>query len=839
MLPGPAGESDLMQSYTYEEARAASLAYFGNDELAADVFAGKYALQDLTGQVFERTPLDMHRRLAREFARIEARYPNPLSEEEIFGYLSRWEIVPQGGPMSAIGNPYQVQSLSNCFVIQAPYDSYGGIMKTDQEEAQIMKRRGGVGFDLSTIRPKGLPAANAARTTDGIAVFMGRYSNTCREVGQGGRRGALMLTLSVHHPEVLTFTNVKRDRMKVTGANVSVRMSDEFMRAVQKGEKYHQRFPVDPGLDAYLVERWVDAREVWNNIVAAMRDCSEPGMLFWDTVTTWGPADAYARFGYGSVSTNPCGEITLSPYDSCRLLFVNPWKFVVDAFKKGASFARGAYRRACYVAQKLMDDLVDLELEAIDRILHKVRIDPEPDDVKRPERELWEKIRTVAVNGRRTGLGITALGDTIASMGFRYGAPESVELTDLIYRDLAVSSYRASVDMARDRGAFPIFSHEVEKDHPFILRVMAEDEQLRADYVLHGRRNIANTTTAPVGSGSLLTQSTSGCEPVLFLKSRRKRKITSADKMARVDEVDQMGDQWQYYDLFHHGVKQWMEATGQADLTKSPYYGTTVEEIDPLQKVSIQAAAQRWICHSISNTTNLPKDVTAETVSALCWKAWETGCKGVTVYRVGSRGAVIVDERAIREGDRALVITETHAPKRPKSLECDVHRVSIKGEQYTVLVGLLKGLPYEVFAGLSEHVEVPRRIKKAVLVKNGKKDGVATYNLQIPVGEDDSVVLKDVVSMFDNPTYGAFTRTISLALRHGVPVQYLVEQLRKDKHSDMFSFSTVIARVLSKGYIPDGAPVTTEKACSSCGEARLAYVGGCVTCSACGASKCG
>lgn len=839
MLPGLAGESDLMQSYTYEEARAASFAYFGNDELAADVFAGKYALQDLAGNIFERTPLDMHRRLAREFARIEARYPNPLSEEEILGYLTRWEVVPQGGPMSAIGNPFQVQSLSNCFVVSAPYDSYGGIMKTDQEEAQIMKRRGGVGFDISTIRPKDLPAANAARTTDGLAVFMDRYSNTCREVGQGGRRGALMLTLSVHHPEVLTFANVKRDRRKVTGANVSVRMTDEFMQAVKKGEKYHQRFPVQPGLDSYVVERWVDAREVWDNIVAAMRDCSEPGMLFWDTVTAWGPADAYADQGYASVSTNPCGEITLSPYDSCRLLFVNPWKFVRDPFLEDSWFDDAAFSRAAYVAQKLMDDLVDLELEAIDRILEKVRLDPEPDDVKRVERELWEKIKAAATNGRRTGLGITALGDTIAAMGMRYGSEQSVTMTDRVYRLLGVASYRSSVDMARDRGAFPVFSHEAEKNHPFILRILAQDPQLAEDYARHGRRNIANTTTAPVGSGSLLTQSTSGCEPVLFLKSRRKRKITSADKMARVDEVDALGDRWQHYDIFHHGVKLWMEATGKSDVAQSPYYGTTVEEIDPLQKVSIQAAAQRWICHSISNTTNLPKDVTNETVSALCWKAWETGCKGVTVYRVGSRGAVIVDESAAREGDRSLVITETHAPKRPKVLECDVHRVSIKGEQYLVLVGLLNGVPYEVFAGLSEHVEVPRRTKKALLVKNGKKEGVATYNLQIPVGDDDSVVLKDMVTMFDNPTYGAFTRTISLALRHGVPVHYLCEQLRKDRHSDMFSFSTVIARVLSKSYIPDGTETASEKACSSCGAPKLAYVGGCVTCTGCGASKCG
>lgn len=818
-----------MRSYSYDEARVASLSYFGGDELAADVFAGKYALQDLSGNIYELTPDMTHRREAREFARIEQKYSNPLSEEEIYGYLSRWEIVPQGSPMSAIGNPFQIQSLSNCFVIESPYDSYGGIMKTDQEEVQIMKRRGGVGFDLSTIRPKGLPAANAARTTDGIAVFMERYSNTCREVAQGGRRGALMLTISVHHPEVLTFANIKRDRKKVTGANVSVRMTNEFMLAVKNGEKYQQRFPVDAKPGEIVVEQWVDAREVWDNIVAAMRDCSEPGMLFWDLVKSMGPADAYHAFGFGSISTNPCGEITLSAYDSCRLLLMNLWKFVNNPFTAKASFDFERFGQAAYVAQKLMDDLIDLELEAIDRILAKIDADPEPKDVKRPEKELWLKIKNAAVNGRRTGLGITALGDAIAGLNLKYGSDESVQLTDRIYRQLALSSYRASVEMARDRGPFPIFSHEVEKDHPFIRRIMAEDAELEQLYQLYGRRNIANTTTAPAGSMSILTQTTSGCEPVLFLKSRRKRKITAADKMARIDEVDALGDQWQYYDLFHPGLKLWMEVTGETDITKSPYYGATVEEIDWLKKIDIQAAAQKWICHSISNTTNLPKDVTSEQVADLCWHGWETGCKGITIYRKGSRDAVIVDEPSAREGDQPLVIVETHAPRRPKELECDLQRVSIKGEQYLVLVGLLNGRPYEVFAGLSEHVEVPRKVKKGVLIKNGKKDGVATYNLRIPVGEDDNLLIKDVVAMFDNPEHGVMTRILSTLLRHGVPMQYVVEQLKKDKHSDLQSFSGVIARVL-KGYIQDGTKATVEKTCPSCGGSTLVYQQGCVSC---------
>jgi ribonucleoside-diphosphate reductase alpha chain len=724
-------------------------------------------------------------------------------------------------------------------------------MKTDQEEVQIMKRRGGVGFDLSTIRPKGLPAANAARTTDGIAVFMERYSNTCREVAQGGRRGALMLTISVHHPEVLTFANVKRDTKKVTGANVSIRVTNEFMNAVKNGEKYHQRFPVDAKAGEYVVEQWVDAREVWNNIVAAMRDCSEPGMLYWDQVTTMGPADAYTRFGYGSISTNPCGEITLSAYDSCRLLFVNPWKFVVNKFTPNAYFDFERFAKASYVAQKLMDDLIDLELEAVDRILAKVDADPEPEDVKRVEKELWLKIKEAAVNGRRTGLGITALGDTIAGMNLKYGSDESITLTDRIYRQLALSSYRASVEMARDRGPFPIFSHEVEKDHPFIQRIMAEDPELAALYAVYGRRNIANTTTAPVGSGSILTQTTSGCEPVLFLKSRRKRKITSADKAARVDEVDALGDQWQYYDLFHPGLKQWMEITGETDITKSPYYGATVEEIDWLKKIDIQAAAQKWICHSISNTTNLPKDVSVEAVADLCWHGWVTGCKGVTIYRKGSRDAVIVDEPASKDGDQPLFIIETNAPKRPRVLPCDIHRVSIKGEKYMVLVGLLNGRPYEIFAGLQDHVEVPRRFTVGRLVKNGKKDGISTYNLSIVLNpnakdeEPEELVLKDVVSLFDNPDHGALTRVISMSLRHGVPIQYIVEQLKKDKHSDLFSFSTVIARVL-KNYIQDGTKATSEKTCPVCGGNTLVYQQGCVSClggtmpdgTACTWSKC-
>jgi len=834
LQPDERQRDNLMNTYTYEEVRQASVDYFRGDGLAADVFAGKYALQDLKGNTYELTPTDMHHRLAREFARAESRYPNPMSEDEIFEMLADWQVVPQGGPMSAIGNAFQVQSLSNCFVIESPYDSYGGIMKADQEQVQIMKRRGGVGFDISSIRPKGQPAANAARTTDGLGAFMERYSNTCREVAQGGRRGALMLTLSIHHPDVLTFANIKRDDEKVTGANVSIRMTNEFMHAVRDGGQYQQRFPVEKDAK-HVLERWVDAREVWNNIVSAMRDCSEPGMLFWDAIKERSPADAYEQFGYGTVSTNPCGEITLSPYDSCRLLLINLSRFVKDPFTPKARFDFTHYGTVVQKSQRMMDDLIDLELEAVDAIIAKIKADPEPEEVKHVELELWRKIREVAVNGRRTGLGITALGDTFAYLGMSYGSDESIALTSKIYKTLALNSYRSSVTMACERGPFPIFSHDVERDHPFINQIMDADPKLRADYEKYGRRNIANTTTAPAGSTSIETQTTSGCEPVLFVEAVRNRKINPSDKFARVDKVDDKGDKWQSYKVFHHGVQKWMDITGETDTTKSPYHGSTVEEIDWIKKIDIQAAAQKWICHSISNTTNLPEDVPVDTVEKLCWHGWETGCKGVTIYRIGSRDAVIVKES---DSDQPLEIVESHAPKRPKELSCDIHRTTIKGETYLVLVGMLNDRPYEIFAGLEEHVEVPKKVRSGTLIKNGKnKEGIVTYNLRIPLGEDDGMVFKDVVNLFDNPENGALTRAMSLSLRHGVPIQYVVEQLRKDKHSDLQSFSSVISRVL-KHYIKDGSTATSQKCCSECKTGVLTYQQGCITCAGCGWSKC-
>jgi ribonucleoside-diphosphate reductase alpha chain len=834
-----------MTTHTYEEARSHSLKYFNGDSLAAEVFAGKYALRDLQGNLCELTPADMHRRMAKEFARIESKYPSPMSESEIYELFDSWKVVPQGSPMSAIGNPYQFQSLSNCFVIESPQDSYGGILRADQEQAQIMKRRGGVGFDVSTIRPRGLTTLNAARTTDGIGIFMERFSNTCREVAQGGRRGALMLTISVHHPEIRTFINIKRDLKRVTGANISIRLSDEFMNAVKDGAKVQLRFPVEKDVP-HIIEEEVSAVELWNEIIEAAHASAEPGLLFWDTVTRMGPADAYASAGYGSTSTNPCGEITLSPYDSCRLLLVNLYAFVKNPFTAEAHFDYEDFGKVVYKAQRLMDDLVDLELEAVDRILEKIDNDPEDAETKRIETLLWQKIKKAAIGGRRTGLGITALGDALAATNVVYGSSESVAETDKIYMTQALSAYTSTVDMAELRGAFPVFSHDLEKGHPFIERILALDNKLRAKYVKFGRRNIALTTTAPAGSVSILTQTTSGCEPVFMLSYKRRRKITANDGDARVDFVDDLGDKWQEYTVYHHAFKKWMDVTGlsEADIAKSPYFGATSNDIDWVKKIDVQAAAQKWICHSISNTTNIPSATSVDIVKQIYMHGWVTGCKGVTIYREGSRAGVLVSdppqktEPKIDGSGLPVEVLENHAPKRPKELPCDIHRATVKGETYLVLVGLHKDKPYEIFCGLQQYVEVPKKIKSGTLMKNGKVDGVATYNLKFPLGDDDELVFKNIVELFDNPIYGALTRTISLALRHGVPLQYLIEQLRKDKHSDITSFSACIARVLSKHYIPDGTKAI-EKTCRDCGGANLHYVQGCVTCFDCGGSKCG
>ena len=863
-----------MTKYTQDEAYADSLRYFNGDELAASVFVSKYALRDEEGTLLEKNPSDMHRRLAREFARIEAKYPNPLSEKEIFCLLADVEhidvskravmtleelaaesrgfgpVVPQGSPMSATGNPYKIQSLSNCFVIASPEDSYGGILFADQEQAQIMKRRGGVGFDISTIRPKGMNTANAAGTTDGIGVFMERFSNTCREVAQGGRRGALMLTISVDHPEIETFINIKRDLKKVTGANISIRLTDAFMQAVKDDTEYTLRWPVDVSVSEAKITKTVRAKEIWDQVIDAAWASAEPGLLFWDTVKKNTPTESYASLGYGSVSTNPCGEIVLSPYDSCRLLLLNLSKFVKDPFTPNASFDHVKFSSAVVSAQRLMDDLVDLELDAVDAIIKKIETDPESKQVKHIELNLWNKIREAASGGRRTGLGVTAMGDTLAYLNVRYGSQESVDKTEEIYKALSINAYRSTVSMAAERGTFPVFSHDLEANHPFINQVMAADSDLAAAYKKHGRRNIALTTTAPAGSVSCLTQTTSGIEPAFLVSYTRRKKITATDVTSRVDFVDQLGDKWQEYKVYHHGFKKWMDVTGKNDsVEESPYWKATSNDVDWEMSVKLQAAAQKWVCHSLSKTCNLPNATTKETVAQVYMTAWESGCKGFTVYRDGCRTGVLVadepkkEQSGPKDDDQPTFIAENHAPKRPKELPCDIHRINVKGsggpETYLVLVGKFDEKPYEIFCGLSSHVEVPKKVKNGLLIKNGKKDGVATYNLQIPVGDDDHLLFRDVVELFANPNHGAFTRSLSLSLRHGIPVQYIVEQLQKDKNSDMQSFSRAIARVL-KGYIPDGTKSTSDKKCPSCGvEDGLIYQEGCLTCKSCGYSKCG
>ena len=821
--------------YSKKEVTDASREYFGGDELAADVVT-KYLLRDPSGKFLERTPDEMHRRLAREFFRAESKYANPMSEDEIYELFQNFKyLIPQGSPMSAIGNDYQVQSLSNCFVIDQPEDSYGGILLSDQEQVQIMKRRGGVGFDISKIRPRGETTSNAARTTDGIGVFMERFSNSCREVAQGGRRGALMLTIDCRHPEIDTFINIKRDLTKVTGANISVRFTDDFLHAVEKNEQYTLRWPVNAAIAQAKITRTVNAKEIWDQFVDSAWASAEPGALFWDTVQKNTPADIYAEEGYASISTNPCGEIVLCPYDSCRLMALNLSSFVENPFTQDAFFNFTKFHEIVSKAQRLMDDLVDLEIEAVDKIREKIANDPQPARVKRVEVELWDKVKEKATKARRTGLGVTALGDAIAMLNQRYGSEESVFTTETIYRELALAAHASSLKMAEERGAFPVFSYEKEKDHEYLQEIM---QQLGPDaeklWQKFGRRNISLTTTAPTGSVSCLTQTTSGIEPAYLLSYKRRRKLVSnTDAGVTPDFIDASGDKWQEYTVYHHNFKKWMDVTGKSAVEESPYNKATSNDVDWLKSVEIQAAAQRWIDHSISKTCNLPNSATKELVSQVYMTAWKSGCKGFTVYRDGCRTGVLVQET--KKDDKKSDVT--NALKRDKELLCDIHRVNIKGDSWLVFVGLHNGTPYEIFCGIAENIEVPKKAKSGFIIKNGKKDGLATYNLRVPIGDDDEIVFKDIVNLFANPTQSAFTRTLSLTLRHGIPINFIVEQLQKGKNDDMFSFSRVLARVL-KTYIPDGTKSSGDKNCSQCGSESLVYMEGCVTCSSCGFSKC-
>jgi ribonucleoside-diphosphate reductase alpha chain len=830
----------------FSEAFEKSLIYFHGDELAANVFLTKYALTSKTGEILESTPDDMHKRLAKEFARVERSYPNPMSEDEIYNLFKNFEyVVPQGSPMSGIGNPFQIQSISNCFVIEAPHDSYGGICKTDQELVQIAKRRGGVGFDMSTIRPKGLSTGNCARTTDGIEVFMDRFSNSCREVAQGGRRGALMLTISVHHPQIRDFVKIKRSLTRVTGANISIRLTDEFLTAVKKDEDFELRFPVDA--DEPIVSEMISSTDLWDEIIQSAHACAEPGLLFWDTAKRLTPSDIYEDEGFGSMSTNPCGEIILSPYDSCRLMLVNLTSCVKSPYTENASFDFKKMSKVTQQSQRLMDDMIDLEIEQIQKILDKIDQDPEPDAVKAIERDMWHNIEAMAVLGRRTGLGVTGVGDAVAAMGYRYGSQGAIDFIESLYKTLTVNAYRSSCNLAKERGSFPAYSFDKEAGHEYIERILDADPDLRTAMKKYGRRNIAITTTAPAGSVSVLTQTSSGIEPAYMLSYTRRKKLTENDVDGRVDFVDDSGDRWQEYPVYHHGFQKWMDAnpdyleeaskTG-AQLTMenlvemSPYWKSTANEIDWVSKVKMQAAAQKWVCHAISNTTNLPSDVDVETVKNVYMTGWELGCKGVTVYRDGSRAGVLVSATDNISSEFKMHL----APHRPDELECSIHHATIKGEAWTILVGLLDGRPYEVMGGLQKYIETPKKFRQGTIIKHPYKTKNSRYDLRIGKNGDE-ILIKDIVSVFDNPNHAGFTRTISLALRHGAPINYVVEQLQKDTEMDMFSFSKVIARVL-KSYIKDGT-VPGKSVCENCGaEDTLKYQEGCVACTACGHSKC-
>lgn len=821
-----------------EEALKKSVEYFKGDTLAAGVFLDKYALTDPRGDILEATPNEMHRRMAKEFARIEAKYPHPMSEEEIFALFKDFKyVVPQGSPMAGVGNPYQLMTLSNCYTIEPPFDSYGGILKTDQELVQLMKRRAGVGVDVSNIRPKGMNTKNAAKSTDGIGVFMERFSNSCREVAQGGRRGALMLTISVHHPEIETFINIKRNLKKVTGANISIRLTDEFMKAVEADKEVELRWPVNSSTPT--VTKNVSAKNIWNQIVNSAHECAEPGLLFWDTVLRETPSDCYEEFA--SVGVNPCSEIVLSKDDSCRLMLINTLSFVKNPFTENAAFDGAAYGQVVRMAQRLMDDMIDLELECIDNIISKIEADPEPMSVKRIELELWNRIKISCERGRRTGLGVTAVGDTIAALGQRYGSPESIETVDSIYGILAYKSYWETTCLAEQRGTFPAYDYEKEKDHSFINSIAKADKELQSRLKKYGRRNIALTTTAPAGSVSILTQTTSGIEPAFEVVYKRRRKIMSAEENARVDFVDDLGDKWQEYEVYHPQFQKWMEITGKKKVEESPYWKSRANDVDWKASVDIQAAAQRWICHAISKTCNLPNDASKELVSDIYMQAWKSGCKGFTVYRDGSRSGVLIssDESAKKKEEK---FTTNHAPKRPAELPCDVICTTVNGEKWTFFVGLLNDKPYEIMGGLSKFVSIPKRIKAGKTVKhNGAENPVPRYDFHYDhdKGPEDESIVKDINQMFENATNAAFTRTISLALRHGTPVQYVVEQLLKgsEKEDDLFSFSRAVTRVL-KHYIKDGTKTSSDKKCPSCGSHDLVYQEGCLSCKSCGYSKC-
>ena len=838
--------------YNQNEVMQASLAYFNGDSLAATVWISKYALKDSQGNIYEKSPDDMHRRIAAEIARIETKYANPLSEEEIFNLIKDFKyLVPQGSPMTGIGNPFQVASLSNCFVIgNDDSDSYGGIMKIDQEQVQLMKRRGGVGHDLSHIRPKGSPVKNSALTSTGLVPFMERYSNSTREVAQDGRRGALMLSVSINHPDASDFIDAKMEQGKVTGANVSVRIDDAFMKAVKSDSVYVQKYPIFSDNPLYTKE--IKAKEVWGKIIHNAWKSAEPGILFWDTIIKESLPDCYADLGYKTLSTNPCGEIPLCAYDSCRLLAINLLSYVKEPFTKKASFDFDLFKKHVAAAQRVMDDIIDLELEKIDSILEKINADPESEEIKRVEKNLWLNIKNKANEGRRTGIGITAEGDMLAALSLRYGSEEGIEFAEKIQKILAIEAYRGSVNLAKERGAFTIYDWEREKNNPFVLRLKEADSELYYQMQEHGRRNIALLTIAPTGTTSLMTQTTSGIEPVFLPVYKRRRKVNPNDKDARVDFVDEVGDSWEEYVVFHHRFKEWMLVNG-FDVTKnysqqeidqlvekSPYYKATSNDIDWLSKVRMQGRIQKWVDHSISVTINVPNETPQEMVDQLYMEAWEAGCKGVTVYRDGSRSGVLISNTEKKEEVKEPQLS-AFPTKRPQILEADVVRFQNSKDKWIAFIGLIEGKPYEIFTGLvddEDGILIPRWVTEGLIIKNKNEDATTRYDFQYKNMRGYKTTIEGLSHKF-NPEYWNYAKLISSTLRHGMRIDKVVEligSLQLDSES-INTWKNGVARAL-KRYIVDGTEAHGQK-CSNCNSDNLIYQEGCLTCNDCGSSKCG
>ena len=852
----------MENTYTYDEAFKASLEYFGGDELAARVWVNKYAMKDSFGHIFERSPRDMHHRIAAEIARIEKKYNNPVSEEDVFALLDHFRyLVPAGSPMTGIGNHHQIASLSNCFVIgiDGNADSYGSIMKLDEEQVQLMKRRGGVGHDLSGIRPKGSPVKNSALTSTGIVPFMERYSNSTREVAQDGRRGALMLSIAIRHPEAEAFIDAKMTEGKITGANGSVKVDDEFMRCATEGRPYHQQFPISS--NSPLVEKDIDATALWHKIVHNAWKSAEPGVLFWDTILRESIPDCYADLGFRTVSTNPCGEIPLCPYDSCRLLAINLYSYVDNPFTPQATFNFELFKKHVAMAQRFMDDIIDLEQEKIDAILNKVANDPQSDEVKYTERHLWEKIKHKTAQGRRTGVGITAEGDMLAALGLRYGTEEATEMAVKVQQTLALSAYASSVNMAKERGAFPVYDAKREENNPFVLRIKEHDAALYDDMVKYGRRNIACLTIAPTGTTSLMTQTTSGIEPVFMPVYKRRRKVNPNDTNVHVDFVDETGDSFEEYIVYHPKFITWMKAQGldtekrytQEEIdelvARSPYYKATANDVDWLMKVRMQGAIQKWVDHSISVTVNLPNSVDEGLVNRLYVEAWKSGCKGCTIYRDGSRAGVLVstqktdkkkkkqEEDLLTKGMKLPEVTE----RRPDVLECDVVRFQNNKEKWVAFVGLLDGHPYEIFTGLQDDEEgivLPKTVTKGRIIKTVLPDGTKRYDFQFQNKRGYKMTVEGLSEKF-NKEYWNYAKLISGVLRYRMPIENVIKLVNslQLESENINTWKVGVSRALKK-YVIDGTEAKGQK-CPNCGHETLVYQEGCLICKHCGASRCG